>query len=121
MTYAEAYVPGELADEVLFSTYVCHPSLCNDNLSGVVLTAALAKYLRPMRFRYSYRFLLGPGTIGPLSWLWKNEASLDRVKHGPRPLLRRRPGPAHVQAEPPRETPRSTRRRRTSCGRPGAP
>ncbi len=82
VAYAEAHVPGELADEVLFSTYVCHPSLANDNLSGVVLTAALGKYLRPMRLRYSYRFLLGPGTIGPLSWLWKNEASLDRVKHG---------------------------------------
>lgn len=82
VTYAEAHVPGELADEVLFSTYACHPSLCNDNLSGVVLAAALAKYVRQMQLRYSYRFLLGPATIGPLSWLWKNEASLDRVKHG---------------------------------------
>ena len=82
VTYAEAHVPGEVVDEVLVSTYVCHPSLCNDNLSGVVLTAALAKHLRPMRLRYSYRFLLGPGTIGPLSWLWKNEANLDRVRHG---------------------------------------
>jgi aminopeptidase-like protein len=82
VSYAEAHVQGDLADEVLFSTYACHPSLCNDNLSGVVLTAALAKHLRPMRLRYSYRFLLGPGTIGPLSWLWKNEANLDRIKHG---------------------------------------
>jgi aminopeptidase-like protein len=82
VAYAEAHVQGELADEVLFSTYVCHPSLCNDNLSGVVLTATLAKHLQPMELRYSYRFLLGPGTIGPLSWLWKNEANLDRVKHG---------------------------------------
>jgi aminopeptidase-like protein len=82
VTYAEAHVPGELADEVLFSTYVCHPSLCNDNLSGVVLTATLAKHVRPMRLRYSYRFLLGPGTIGPLSWLWKNEENVGRVRHG---------------------------------------
>jgi aminopeptidase-like protein len=82
VTYAEARAPGELADEVLFSTYACHPSLCNDNLSGVVLTATLAKYLGSMRLRYSYRFLLGPGTIGPLAWLWKNEAALDRVKNG---------------------------------------
>jgi aminopeptidase-like protein len=82
VTYAEAHIPGEAADEVLVSTYVCHPSLCNDNLSGVVLTAALAKHLRPMRLRYSYRFLLGPGTIGPLSWLWKNETNLERVRHG---------------------------------------
>jgi aminopeptidase-like protein len=82
VTYAEASITGELADEVLFSTYVCHPSLCNDNLSGVVLTAILGKYLSSMPLRYSYRFLLGPGTIGPLSWLWKNEESLGRVKHG---------------------------------------
>ena len=82
VTYAEASIGGEVADEVLFSTYVCHPSLCNDNLSGVVLTATLAKYLRPMPLRYSYRFLLGPGTIGPLCWLWKNEADLGRIRHG---------------------------------------
>jgi aminopeptidase-like protein len=82
VTYAEAHVPGELEDEVLFSTYICHPSLCNDNLSGIVLTAGLAKYLRRMELRYSYRFLFGPGTIGPLCWLWRNEDDLKRVKHG---------------------------------------
>jgi aminopeptidase-like protein len=82
VTYAEASLAGEVADEVLFSTYVCHPSLCNDNLSGVVLTTALAKYLQSMPLHYSYRFLLGPGTIGPLCWLWKNEEALGRVSHG---------------------------------------
>jgi aminopeptidase-like protein len=82
VVYAEAYLPGQTPDEVLFSTYVCHPSLCNDNLSGIVLTTALAKYLRPLRLRYSYRFLFGPGTIGPLSWLWKNEEGVDRVRAG---------------------------------------
>jgi aminopeptidase-like protein len=80
--YAELHHPGTRTDEVLFSTYVCHPSLCNDNLSGVVLTAMLAKYLRRMALCYSYRFLFGPGTIGPLCWLWKNEARLGRIKHG---------------------------------------
>ncbi len=87
--YAESYLPGRTSDEVLFSTYVCHPSLCNDNLSGVVLTAALARYLRPLELRNSYRFLFGPGTIGPLSWLWKNEKSLGRMRGGSRPVLRR--------------------------------
>lgn len=82
VTYAELHHPGETADEVMFSTYACHPSLCNDNLSGVVLTATLAKYLRRMPLRYSYRFLFGPGTIGPLCWLWKNEAQVGRIKHG---------------------------------------
>jgi aminopeptidase-like protein len=82
VAYAEAHVAGDSAEEVLFSTYACHPSLCNDNLSGVVLTAALAKYLGRMRLRYSYRFLFGPGTIGPLSWLWKNEEHLGRIRAG---------------------------------------
>jgi aminopeptidase-like protein len=82
LTYAESSTEGEVADEVLFSTYVCHPSLCNDNLSGVALVAVLAKYLRRMPLRYSYRFLFGPGTIGPLCWLWKNEKHLDKIAHG---------------------------------------
>jgi aminopeptidase-like protein len=82
LTYAESSTEGEVADEVLFSTYVCHPSLCNDNLSGVALVAVLAKYLSRMPLRYSYRFLFGPGTIGPLCWLWKNESRLDKIAHG---------------------------------------
>jgi aminopeptidase-like protein len=82
LTYAESYIAGAISDEVLFSTYVCHPSLCNDNLSGVALVAALAKYLRRMALHYSYRFVFGPGTIGPLCWLWKNERHLHHIAHG---------------------------------------
>jgi aminopeptidase-like protein len=82
VTYAEAFIRGETPDEILVSAYTCHPSLCNDNLSGVVLTAALAKYLRSIPLRHSYRFLLGPSTIGPLCWLWKNENELDRIVSG---------------------------------------
>ena len=104
---------------MLFSTYVCHPSLANDNLSGVVLTATLGKYLRPMDLRYSYRFLFGPGTIGPLSWLWKNEANVGRVKHGLVLSCVGDPGPLPTNRAA-GETRRSTRRRRTSCRRPGA-
>ena len=82
LTYAESFVAGALDREVLLSTYICHPSLCNDNLSGIALVTALAKYLGRMPLRYSYRFLFGPGTIGPLSWLWKNEERLDTIAHG---------------------------------------
>jgi aminopeptidase-like protein len=82
VTYAEATVGGDRHDEIFFSAYCCHPSLCNDNLSGVVLTSTLAKYLGGMQLRYTYRFLLAPSTIGPLCWLWKNEDRLDRVVGG---------------------------------------
>jgi aminopeptidase-like protein len=82
ITYGESVVPGESEDEVLLSTYVCHPSLCNDNLSGVVLLATLGKYLRGMPLRYTVRLLFSPGTIGPLAWLARNEERLGRVKHG---------------------------------------
>lgn len=82
VTYGEAFIAGETEDEVLLSTYACHPSLANDNVSGIALVAVLGKYLARMRLRHSYRLLLGPGTIGPLTWLWRNEERLDRVKHG---------------------------------------
>jgi aminopeptidase-like protein len=82
ITYGESFIPGATNDEVLLSTYVCHPSLCNDNLSGIVLLAMLGKHLRRMNLRHSYRLLFSPGTIGPLSWLARNEDRLERVKHG---------------------------------------
>lgn len=81
VTYGEAFLPGETDDEVLLSTYVCHPALANDNLSGVVLLAQLGKLLAGMRLRYGYRLLWSPGTIGPLTWLWRNQDDL-RVRHG---------------------------------------
>ena len=82
LTYAEALVPGETDDEVLVSGYACHPSMANDNLSGLVLMTALAKHLAGRPLRYSYRFLFSPGTIGPIAWLARNEERLERVKHG---------------------------------------
>jgi len=82
VTYGEAMLPGELEQEVLLSTYACHPSLANDNVSGIALTAVLGKYLERMPLRYSYRLLFGPGTIGPLTWLWRNEERLDLIRHG---------------------------------------
>ena len=82
VSYAECLLPGETEDEVLLSTYICHPSLCNDNLSGIVLLTALAKHLGAEQRRYSYRFLFSPATIGPLTWLSRNEDRLHRVKHG---------------------------------------
>jgi len=82
ITYAEAVIPGRHEDEVLISTYSCHPSLANDNCSGIALVAVLGRYLSRMRLRYTYRLLFSPGSIGPLSWLAANEGTLHRIKHG---------------------------------------
>ena len=82
LTYGEALIPGETQDEFLLSTYVCHPALCNDNLSGVVLLAALGRRLAERELRYSYRLLFSPGTIGPLCWLSRNPDGVGRIRHG---------------------------------------
>lgn len=82
LTYGELYLPGETPGEVLISCHACHPSLCNDNLTGVALATFLAKYLGPISHRYSYRFLFIPGTIGSITWLSRNEAQVPRIKHG---------------------------------------
>jgi aminopeptidase-like protein len=82
LTYGEFYLPGQSTDEVLISCHACHPSLCNDNLSGVALATFLAQHLGPVSRRYSYRFLFIPGTIGSITWLTLNEASVSRIKHG---------------------------------------
>jgi aminopeptidase-like protein len=82
LSYAELLIEGAGEEEMLFSTYVCHPSLANDNLSGIAVATMLAKHLLERRLRYSYRFLFAPGTIGPLAWLHQNQDRLDRVKHG---------------------------------------
>jgi aminopeptidase-like protein len=82
LTYGEALVEGEGDSEVLISTYVCHPSLANDNLAGIAVSAMLAKELLGRKLRHSYRFLFAPGTIGPLAWLDRNSQRLDRIAHG---------------------------------------
>lgn len=82
LTYGEYYLPGETPEEVLISCHVCHPSLANDNLSGIALAVFLAKHLATVPRRYSYRFLFIPGTIGSITWLCLNEAQVARIQHG---------------------------------------
>lgn len=82
LTYGEYYLPGETEEEVLFSCHVCHPSLCNDNLSGNALATFLAKYMNTLSRRYSYRFLFIPGTIGSITWLSLNADKTHQIKHG---------------------------------------
>lgn len=82
LTYGEFYLAGETTDEILLSAHVCHPSLANDNLSGIAVTTFLANLLSQTSHRYSYRFLFTPGTIGAITWLSRNEATAPRIKHG---------------------------------------
>lgn len=80
MVYGEALKKGETDEEILISSYICHPSLANDNLSGVVLSCFLFDQLSKMDTYYSYRLLLIPETIGAISWLWKNRT--NNIKFG---------------------------------------
>ena len=82
LTYGEAVLPGASSDEVLISAHCCHPSLANDNLSGMVLAATLARLLGGLPLRYTYRFLFVPGTIGSITWLAQNEERARRIAHG---------------------------------------
>jgi aminopeptidase-like protein len=82
LTYGEYYLQGETSDEILISCHCCHPSLCNDNLSGMALATFLAKHLTTLELRYSYRFLFIPGTIGSITWLALNESQVPKIKHG---------------------------------------
>src|SRR6266704_33245 len=72
LTYGDCFLPGSSADEILISCHACHPSLANDNLSGLAVATFLAHFLSGRDLRYSYRFLFIPGTIGALTWLAQN-------------------------------------------------
>jgi aminopeptidase-like protein len=82
LSYGELFLPGATREEILLSCHVCHPSLANDNLSGIAIAAFLARHLRSVSRRYSYRFLFIPGTIGAIAWLALNEAAVGRTRHG---------------------------------------
>jgi aminopeptidase-like protein len=82
LTYAECVVPGTTDGEALVYTHTCHPSLANDNLTGIVVAAILAREMRKERPRLTWRFIFGPGTIGSLAWLTRNEKRLERVRAG---------------------------------------
>jgi aminopeptidase-like protein len=82
LTYGEYLHRGETEAEFLFSAHVCHPSLANDNCSGLALLTVLAERLAPLKTRYSYRFVFAPGTIGAIAWLARNEHRVARIRHG---------------------------------------
>ncbi|MEW2049113.1 DUF4910 domain-containing protein [Streptomyces sp. NPDC005476] len=80
LTYAEHVVPGQVADEVIVSCHVCHPSLANDNLAGIAVATFLARALAERTPYFTYRFIFAPGTIGAITWLARNT---ERVTGAP--------------------------------------
>jgi aminopeptidase-like protein len=97
LTYGECFVPGEGPGEVLISAHVCHPSLANDNLSGIAVATRLIRRRLGRRSRYGYRFVFAPGTIGAITWLARNEARLGAIRHGLVLANLGDPGPLHYK------------------------
>jgi len=82
LTYGECLIEGDTQEEVLVSCHACHPSMADDNLSGLAVATFLARHLAGTRRRYSYRFVFVPGTIGAITWLSRNEERTANIRHG---------------------------------------
>ena len=82
LTYAEFVSEGQEDEEILIFTHTCHPSLCNDNLTGIAVAAHMAAALSKTTHRLTYRFVFAPATIGSITWLARNEGILPQVAGG---------------------------------------
>lgn len=82
LTYGELVLPGETNDEILLTTHICHPSLANDNLSGIAVLTEIGRRLAERPRRFTYRLLYIPGTFGSITWLATHRAVISRVRHG---------------------------------------
>jgi aminopeptidase-like protein len=100
LTLAEYVHRGISDDEVLIFAHDCHPSLANDNLSGLAVAINIAAYLRSRVTHYTYRFVFAPATIGAITWLATNESQLHRIKHGLVLSLLGNRGPLRYKATP---------------------
>lgn len=82
LTYGECFIAGDSGEDVLLYAHICHPSLCNDNLSGIAVATLLARELLTGKRRYNYRVVFAPATIGAIAWLARNRDRLGRIRHG---------------------------------------
>jgi aminopeptidase-like protein len=98
LSYGEVLLPGRSAREVVVYTHTCHPSLANDNLTGMAGAALLARELQGRELELSWRFVFGPGTIGSLAWLAANQGRLSNIAHGLVIGLLGDPGPLTYKA-----------------------
>lgn len=82
MTYGEKKINGKSGIEFIISTYCCHPSLANDNLSGMILWILLLRELKKRKTTHSYRFIIVPETIGAIAYLAKNQDNMKNISAG---------------------------------------
>ncbi len=83
LSYAECTLPGKTDRSVLIYCHTCHPSLANDNLSGIAVATLLAQTLQNANHRLTYRFVFAPATIGAITWLARNEHTVvPLIDHG---------------------------------------
>ena len=78
MYYGEIFIPGRSKKEILFTTYICHPSMANNEISGQVVNLFLSLKIKSKKRKYSYRFIFVPETIGAISYISKNFSSLKK-------------------------------------------
>jgi len=82
LTYGELIIPGESEEQILLFAHCCHPSLANDNLSGIAVVVELAKILGDLSPRFTYRCVFAPAAIGCITWLSRNQSELGKIKLG---------------------------------------
>ncbi len=82
LSYGELHIPGSTGRDILISTHVCHPSLANDNLSGIAVATHLARHFADRPLRYGLRFIFVPATIGAIVWLSENESIAADIRDG---------------------------------------
>jgi len=82
MEIGELLIPGKTEEQILISTYICHPSLANDNLSGIVLTTKLARWLSERKNHYTYRIVWCPETIGAIAYTALREKFFENIYAG---------------------------------------